>query len=392
MEAAEPIQYETTKPNDDNSKIDFVEEMSINKEKKEYKIQLGKKESNKELLVIKVFSDEPEELFYYQQNYTVNELKNLNKIFAIYETVKDIISFLKNLKYEIDEKNENLILKFNAFMPDGQSTLIELNLKKNSKNPSYIIKYLFEEIKSIKQNMNKEISSSKNKYESEIKDLKENIRNLKENIKNYERENKKLWKEINDLKISKEESSEIVTSQLIINYLDSKITTNNEINFLLEYIRNTDKSFNFNEIKLLYRGSRDGDRTKTCHQLCDNKQNVLIIMQSDTGYIFGGYSKIGFKIKNNFEWKIDNNSFLFSLNLKKIYPVIKDKKIICHIGELSGLCFAISLAFNDNFMNKNDNRIHFNIKTMFKGFKDSYEMNGGKDKFKCKDLEVFQLI
>ena len=236
MEAAEPIQYETTKANDDNSKIDFVEEMSINKEKKEYKIQLGKKESNKELLVIKVFSDEPEELFYYQQNYTVNELKNLNKIFAIYETVKDIISFLKNLKYEIDEKNEDLILKFNAFMPDGQSKLIELNLKKNSKNPSYIIKYLFEEIKSIKTNMNKEISSLKNKYESEIKDLKENIRNLKGNIKNYERENKKLWKEINDLKISKEESSEIVTSQLIINYLDSKITTNNEINFLLEYI------------------------------------------------------------------------------------------------------------------------------------------------------------
>ena len=183
MEAAEPIQYETTKPNDDNSKIDFVEEMSINKEKKEYKIQLGKKESNKKLLLIKVFSDEPEELFYYQQNYTVNELKNLNKIFAIYETVKDIILFLKNLKYEIDEKNEDLILKFNAFMPDGQSVLIELNLKKNSKNPSYIIKYLFEEIKSIKTNMNKEISSLKNKYESEIKDLKENIRNLKGNKK-----------------------------------------------------------------------------------------------------------------------------------------------------------------------------------------------------------------
>ena len=97
MEAAEPIQYETTKPNDDNSKIDFVEEMSINKEKKQYKILLGKKE-NKEELVIKVFSDEPEELFYYQQNYNVNELKNLNKIFAMYETVKDIISFFKKFK------------------------------------------------------------------------------------------------------------------------------------------------------------------------------------------------------------------------------------------------------------------------------------------------------
>ena len=298
---------------------------------------------------------------------------------------------MKNLEYEIDEKNEDLILKFKAFMPDGKIQLIGLDLKKNSKNPNYIIKYLFEEIKSIKKNMSNEISSLKNKYESEIKDLKEDIINLKENIKNYKNENKKLWQEINELKISKEESSEIETSQLIT-CLDSKITSISSINFLLDYIRNADKTFNFNEIKLLYRGSRDGDRTKNCHQLCDNKQNVLIIMQSDTGHIFGGYSKIGFKVKNIPEWKLDNNCFLFSLDLKKIYPVIKEEKIICHLGEESGLCFAHSLSFTDNFMNRNDNRFYFKINKKFKGLKDTYEMNGGKDKFTCKDLEVFQLL
>ena len=390
MEAAEPIIFETTKPIVDNTKIDFIEELSINKVNKEYKIQFGKKENNKELIV-KVYSEEPEELYYYQKNYTVNELKKISNIFAIYETVKDIILMMKNLEYEIDEKNEDLILKFKAFMPDGKIQLIGLDLKKNSKNPNYIIKYLFEEIKSIKKNMSNEISSLKNKYESEIKDLKEDIINLKENIKNYKNENKKLWQEINELKISKEESSEIETSQLIT-CLDSKITSISSINFLLDYIRNTDKTFNFNEIKLLYRGSRDGDITKTCHQLCDNKQNVLIIMQSDTGHIFGGYSKIGFKVKNIPEWKLDNNCFLFSLDLKKIYPVIKEEKIICHLGEESGLCFAHSLSFTDNFMNRNDNRFYFKINKKFKGLKDTYEMNGGKDKFTCKDLEVFQLL
>ena len=390
MEAAEPIIFETTKPIVDNTKIDFIEELSINKVNKEYKIQFGKKENNKELIV-KVYSEEPEELYYYQKNYTVNELKKISNIFAIYETVKDIILMMKNLEYEIDEKNEDLILKFKAFMPDGKIQLIGLDLKKNSKNPNYIIKYLFEEIKSIKKNMSNEISSLKNKYESEIKDLKEDIINLKEKIRNYKNENKKLWQEINELKISKEESSEIETSQLIT-CLDSKITSISSINFLLDYIKNTDKAFNFNEIKLLYRGSRDGDRTKNCHQLCDNKQNVLIIMQSDTGHIFGGYSKIGFKVKNIPEWKLDNNCFLFSLDLKKIYPVIKEEKIICHLGEESGLCFAHSLSFTDNFMNRNDNRFYFKINKKFKGLKDTYEMNGGKDKFTCKDLEVFQLL
>ena len=390
MEAAEPIIFETTKPIVDNTKIDFIEELSINKINKEYKIQFGKKEDNKELIV-KVYSEEPEELYYYQKNFTVNELKKISNIFAIYETVKDIILMMKNLEYEIDEKNEDLILKFKAFMPDGKSKLIELDLKKNSKNPNYIIKYLFEEIKSIKKNMSNEISSLKNKYESEIKDLREDIINLQEKIRNYKNENKKLWQEINELKISKVESSEIETSQLIT-CLDSKITSISSINFLLDYIRNTDESFNFSEIELLYRGSRDGDRTKTCHQLCDNKQNVLIIMQSDTGHIFGGYSKIGFKVKNNPVWKKDNNCFLFSLDLKKIYPVIKEEKIICHLGEERGLCFACSLSFTDYFMKRNENSFYYKINTKFKGLQDTYEMNGGKDKFTCKDLEVFQLL
>ena len=65
---------------------------------------MGKKESNKELLVIKVFSDEPEELFYYQQNYTVNELKNL-----INEVLSPIGYNLMVTTKEIDFVIENLV-------------------------------------------------------------------------------------------------------------------------------------------------------------------------------------------------------------------------------------------------------------------------------------------
>ena len=43
-------------------------------------------------------------------------------------------------------------------------------------------------------------------------------------------------------------------------------------------------------------------------------------------------------------------------------------------------------------MNRSDNCICKNIKEYFNGLEDEYEMNGGKDKFKCKELEVFQLL
>ena len=120
MEAAAPIKIETPKPSLEDDKTDFIEELLIKNEKNEYKIQFGIKE-NKSELSIRVLS---KDIYYYQQNYNINELQNLSKIFALYETVKEIILFLKNLNFEIIEKNEELILKFNAFMPDGKSKLL----------------------------------------------------------------------------------------------------------------------------------------------------------------------------------------------------------------------------------------------------------------------------
>jgi len=164
------------------------------------------------------------------------------------------------------------------------------------------------------------------------------------------------------------------------------------INFIFYRIKENDKSLNFNNIKLLYRASRDGDSTKNCHKLCDNKQNVLIIIKSDIGYIFGGYSKIGFKTSKNIDFKIDNNSFLFSVDLKRIYPAIKDKHSIIYDKETHGLCFTGSLYFEDNFFNYNYNSFGNYIKEHFKDLKDKYEMNGGEKYFKIKELEVFQLF
>ena len=405
MEAAEPIRFSTPKPLIDIEKIDFIEELKVIKENENYNIQFGLKE-NKNELTIKVISQNNKDIYYFQQSYTLNELQNLSKIFAVYETMRDIIIFFKNLKFEFNEKNEYLILKFNVFLPDGKNKLIELKLKKYLMDVNQVIKNLFAEIQSIKGNMQKEKQDSLNReldYKKEMSGLKtdflnrelnykKEISNLKQDSLKYikeisalKEENKKLWNEINKLKSSNKINK--------ISKFDSKIIDSiNKIEFLLGYIRKNDKSFNFREIKLLFRGSRDGDRTKTCHQLCDNKRNILIIIESDIGYIFGGYTSVEFKINYICDYKIDNKCFLFSINLKKIYPVIKDKTVICHIGDGAGLCFGGSLAFYDYFMSIKDNEIMQWIKSCFNGLKDDYEMNGNESKFRCNELEVFQLI
>ena len=388
MDDAPPILMETPKT---YSKIDYIEEITINKEKENYKIHFGIQGND---LLIKAESENTKNIYYYQYCFTINELQNISMIFSMYKAAKEIIAFLKDLKFEIEEKNENLLLKFNVFMPNGQNKLIELVLKKCLLDTNNIIKYLLEKIKSMEtniKNLEENIKLEKTKHNSEIKELKDNISNLKENNIRYENENKKLWEEINKLK-----ESQIIfnNKEDAINSFDSKIIESKDnINFILDYIKKNDKTLNISKIKLLFRGSRDGERTKTCHELCDNKQHVLIIMKSETGYIFGGYSKIGFKANKILEYKIDNNCFLFSLNLKKIYPVIKDKNVICHTRETSGLCFFGSLMFYDYFMSKKDwPNLNKDIKQYFNNLETVYEMNGGQEYFKCDELEVFQLL
>ena len=400
MEAAEPIQIETPMTCIDNEKINFIEELIIKKEAKEYNIKFGTKEND---LVIKVIPQDSKDIVYYQQYFTMNELKNISMIFAIYQSIGDLIKFLKKLQFDIDEKDEELILKFNIFMPDGQNKLIELSLNQCLPNSNHLIKYLLKEIQSIKIIMKNEqikndseikiLKENDSHHETEINKLKEIINNNNIEILNLKEENIKLKEEINKLKLYHEKSNANEISESLI--FDSKIIQSlNSIDFILNYIRQNDKSFSFNNIKLLYTGSRDGDSTKTCHKLCDDKQNILIIMKSDTGYIFGGYSKIGFKTINERskrEYKIDNNCFLFSINLNKIYPVIKDVTIICHISDKMGLCFASSLGFEDNFL-QIERKIGSFIMTKFNGFKDKYEINGDKNTFRIVELEVFQLL
>ena len=124
MDDAPPILMETPKT---YSKIDYIEEITINKEKENYKIHFGIQ--GNDLLII-AESENTKNIYYYQYCFTINELQNISMIFSMYKAAKEIIAFLKDLKFEIEEKNENLLLKFNVFMPNGQNKLIELVLKK----------------------------------------------------------------------------------------------------------------------------------------------------------------------------------------------------------------------------------------------------------------------
>ena len=133
----------------DEANIFFIEELIVNNENEDFKIKFGIKG---DILVIRVYQEKSIKKFYYQKCYTINELQNLSIIFNMYKTLLDIVAFMKKIKFEIEERNNDLIIKFVLFMPDGENKLINLNLEKILLDTNYLINYLLEENKSIKDN------------------------------------------------------------------------------------------------------------------------------------------------------------------------------------------------------------------------------------------------
>ena len=94
MEVPETIVPEIITPNKKNINIDFIEELKVKNKKGNYKIQFGIIQNQNEL-VIRIALEQSEDLFYYQHFYTLFEIRKLSKAFAVFETVKDLIIFLK---------------------------------------------------------------------------------------------------------------------------------------------------------------------------------------------------------------------------------------------------------------------------------------------------------
>ena len=328
-------------------------------------------------------------------NFLSNKIKELNTTIFNSQSNEQIINF------QISQlKQENITLKTNALNLTNEKNnyiircnqLQELLQNENNKytkleNNYNQLKNENMKLKEFIQNENnryKELESICNQQKNEYKKLQELIQ--KENKRFNELDNKymELKKKYELLK----EESQIGFKADASNILSSP----NKFKFITNYIKIKQPSFNFNEIKLLYRGSIQGDRTKICHQFCDDKQDILIFIKTEKGNIFGGYSKIGFKTSNKATYLMDNDCFLFSVNYEKIFPCIENKCHISHISDVCGLCFTGSLCFFDNFMTSNDNCIYKTIQQFFNRLDEPFEMNGGKSNFRCKELEVYQLI
>ena len=142
--------------------------------------------------------------------------------------------------------------------------------------------------------------------------------------------------------------------------------------------------------KLIYRASSHGDSVKAFHKRCDNINGTLTVIKTKEGMIFGGFCSICWESGDELI-KEDLNSFVFSINLSKIYFVSKNNEpsILCDRNK--GPSFLGMFIINDNMLSSKCEINPWGTQR-YSGESSPYEINGGESYFYIEEIEVFQVL
>jgi len=313
-------------------------------------------------------------------------------------------------------KNEKEMKKLN----DTCMRNIKINFEERENKIKYE-EYFFNGIPSPKDIEFKDIEATNLKVNWKIEDI--NILNIDKNKIKFKIEIKKENSDDNFNKIY--EGNEM---NYLINNLDSntnyeiricsiyndinsiwseikKFKTNEYISLILgesnrydEFIRKVYEWSGYNNMKLLYRGTRDGMTYNIFHSKCNNQGPTITLFKNDKGNIFGGYASTDWTSSNSYKSAPD--SFLFTLtNIHGSEPTkfpnsntsysIYDAS---NFGPTFGGGYDIETLYNSNYsfcswFPHSYQDILGKGRSIFTG-----DLNNSNTNFNLKEIEVFKVF
>ena len=284
-----------------------------------------------------------------------NQIEELNNNFLMINKELDIIRneneiFKNNLEQQKKNLNEDVVNKLieeNNILK-GKFEENEF-LKKKIEELQYQLQYQSQEKANNQENMNNNMNSQINN------DSNDNMNENEENNNNEEIEEK--GEIIHNMK-----ELELITNK--INREQKKITIN-----------------------LLYKASVDGDKSSIFHEKCDQAQSTIVLVETDKGKRFGGFTKQSWA--GNCEDKNDSDAFIFSLDKMETYDNIPGDEAIGCYPKFGPIFLGCQIKIFDNALTKGgttfEKELNFNTK-------EDYELTGGERVFQIKDVEVYEVI
>ena len=390
MKDTKPILIQKTK-DDSNLILNQIKEYKLINNEKEYLIQLGKTSIN-EKIGFKIKEISSDQKIIYDKYLTLEELQKISKSFRVFDNIDEALTIIEDIFQEnnasMKSENDNLYINLQINKVGKGKEIIEIKLGKRSFSLKEMNEKLENDIKNLKIEI-EEIKNNNKSLKEEIKNLEDDNLNEKNEINYLKKEIELLKKEIEKLAMNEKKIKNKIT---IIKNINSEIINKKEeldlIENRLKYMKQfKNKNLSYN---LIFRGTKDGELSSDFHNKVDGKDKTITIIETTKGLKFGGY--IDKKWDSSSGW-IDNdeNCFIFSLSLMKIYNPIKgeDKYFF---SSTNGPNFSV-FGLKGNLFNKSS----LNIQTKegannrFSGFTSDYELTGGEDEFQVKELEVFQI-
>ena len=339
----------------------------------------------------------------YEGSFAPSDLAKINNIFNALETSKRCYEYLlkriNNKGCKVARESNKLIVIFivKDIITDNE---IEIKLPLNPKaldtntkidNFSIVLKELKKEISLLKNQIddltnlkkeNAELGGEVTTLKKEKEELKTELLNLKNEFKTFkDNMNNNIDGRLN-LLIEKENNKEIEMEKEIFCDVNNSYILNTREEKL--FFQNLIKCKN---LSLLYRATQHGADHQNFKKFCGNKYPILTIFKNGISRKFGGYFKRGCSFSSSSYTFVDNDHFLFSIDLKKIYKI--KNNIQQNYNSYPYFNYLLGVSNSDNFFEPGSCH-EGNLKEKYDVDKDykECEITGGKG-ISCKEIEVY---
>ena len=325
----------------------------------------------------------------------------VKKKFDIFSEIQSPLSNFETQSYNQENtiyKLQNEILNLKAENEIFKKKLGELDKYKSEAAEARALKEQIEQLSPLREQL-AEMASLKaqlaelNELKMKVKEL-ENLRGQLEQTNNKKKkkfkslgkktkkEIKKEEKNINNMKGNTNINLEEKTEQAFVN--GDILHSIAELEMLVRKINKSSQKMTLN---LIYKATADSDKAQEFHKKCDKAKSTLVLIETDKGKRFGGYTSTSWEGKS--VDKLDENAFVFSLDKMKIYDNIKGENAIGCYPKFGPVFLGCQIRIYDNAFQRGGTTYE---KGLNYNTKEDFELTGGDREFKVKDIEVYEII
>ena len=237
----------------------------------------------------------------------------------------------------------------------------------------------------LREKVDKLFTSKFNTESSEKEILKQKVEDLEGLNAQYEQEIRSLRQS------SKVQESEFEKRQHIFQDKTQNITVKGDIIHSIDELelltRKMNKNNNKITLNLIYKATTDSDKAQAFHEKCDEAQSTLVLVETDKGKRFGGFTTCSWA--GDCEEKKDADAFVFSLDKMQVYENIPSELAIGCYPNFGPIFLGCQIRIYDHAFTKGgttyEKGLNFNTE-------EDYELTGGDKNFNVKEIEVYEVI